>query len=273
VAVASLIRGARKALDPLDKAMSAPKAPPAVRAVDPLDKVMEATPIRGVSDPLDTAMSAVPSDPVERTIFSVRTDAIIGDVQRVRERATNVSQGQGGLQETTALLGRDSFNVVDNLSDLEIASINFYTRKGDEVVNKALREDSIVPGSDLDQTINFMNQTLDKLPAHKGVVYRGIKGESFDDFEVGSVYSDKGFMSTTVEPLGVTFKDIAEKGALKPRRRTVLVIQSESGKYIEPLTFVNFAGENEVLFKPGTRFRIVDKDPDTKQVLLQELLD
>jgi hypothetical protein len=138
--------------------------------------------------------------------------------------------------------------------------------------NTPLRGD-LTPGSDdqegFSQTNMGMAQNLisalNKLPPYVGDVFR--HDQDFPGFleinRVGGTVSDMAFLSTTREANTLT-KIV---GSTEPDVLTIL--QSKTGRFIKPLSNSNSMShlskdENEVLFKPGTRFRIIARY-DAKQ--------
>jgi hypothetical protein len=202
---------------------------------------------------------------VVKTLEAVRTtDDMETAVARVRNREEAIE----GRFESPGKLGVDAHKFVQDLDDLEVAAIEFYTHRGDTAVNKALRQGLVEPGSALDNTINFMNQVLDKIPKYDGVVYRDVGRDRFDAYAVGEEVVEKAFTSTTLNRRGLTFKGLQE-GRRYPS--ATFIIQSKEGRYIRPLTHRNYEGEEEVLYKSGQKFRVVDKDPETLQIFLEEV--
>ena len=100
-----------------------------------------------------------------------------------------------------------------------------------------------------------LNAMLEKLPTHKGVVYRGLKFENVDardTFIAGIVRDgmlvDKGFVSTSTTNAMVgsgQFRGFYDRGI-------TLVINSRSGRRLP----VSNKLESEVLFKTNTRFKL-----------------
>lgn len=101
--------------------------------------------------------------------------------------------------------------------------------------------------------VKLMNQALDKLPNYESVVYRGgdfapnILNQYITAFTKGSILTEKAFMSTS------------KHAGTALGGNTQFVIQSKTGKQVEKImehSSQGGASEGEVLFKPGTRFRV-----------------
>lgn len=221
---------------------------------------------------------------IAATIWTVRTNTIRDRPRMIDERLDAVmraklgdSQAHERISDIANAVSDTYLMEVQKLSALEMASLNFYTHRGDTAVNKALREGIVELGTPLDSTITFMNQTLDKLPPHEGIVYRNAGKEVFDMYTVGEEVVEKGFTSSTLARLGPSL-DLVKEATVLPfdktgylRNRTVFVINSKTGRNIEMFTEPNYLNEREVLFKSGTRFRVVDKDELTHQIYLEEI--
>lgn len=223
------------------------------------------------SEPSSTASSAVLgaakiNEDVAKTLISIRKSSIVTRAPRkIRLRLEDIERSAPGdifIEEIRRNIDDDYLDIAKSMNNLELGVVNFYTSRGDLALNWGLRNGEVTPGSPLDKTVTFLNETLEKLPAYKDVAYRSVAKRMFDRYEVGEVVEEIGFTSFTTNPLGGKFSPG------KPRQTTTFVIQSESGRYIEP--FTEWDGESEVLFKSGTRFRVVDKDEDTGQIFLEE---
>jgi hypothetical protein len=125
---------------------------------------------------------------------------------------------------------------------------------------------------------------LNKLPPYKGLVYR--HDADYPGFrelnQVGAVVTEFVFASTTRE--AKSLKQVANSGLPE----VLQVMQSKSGRFIKPGSNFNTISEdeNEVLFKPGTRFKVTkrvaaningnqktwpqDMDPELKKALDQD---
>lgn len=102
-----------------------------------------------------------------------------------------------------------------------------------------------------------------QLPSFKGTVYRGtnLPQEVLKDFKVGNIVTEKGFTSASVNE---TKKFSGEVD---------LVIDSVNGKKISFIS--NFPNEDEVLFAPNTKFRVLsaefDETTGKRTIILREV--
>jgi hypothetical protein len=207
-------------------------------------------------------------DSVDRVFTAVRGTSLAPSRMRDKvERNVRFLEGSVGMDP----MEKASAEAIQKLPLMEVAGLHFYTNRGDKAMNWALRWGEVEPGSALDNTIKFVSDTLDKLPAYKAPIYRGVSNNRWDDYQIGEVYQEPGFSSFTRQPLGRTLAQIEDEEieALKKPMRTTLIVQSKSGKLIEAAS--DFVDELEVLYKPGAKFRVVDKDEDTMQILLEEV--
>jgi SPP1 gp7 family putative phage head morphogenesis protein len=162
------------------------------------------------------------------------------------------------------------------LSDPEIFVVHNYTTGDYAKINNALRgvdrNRNLLPAAEAAKVraevanyARLLNNALDKLPAYKGTVYRtaGAHGDlSSTDilmrYNVGEVLEEAGFTSTT-------HKAMSGVGSTQYK----LVIKSKGGRVIDAVS--RYTEEYEVLFKAGTRFRVVKKDMNKRTVWLEEV--
>lgn len=146
---------------------------------------------------------------------------------------------------------------INTLSNTELNSVNVYSTEAHKKINPSLR-DGIIAADDspkkLDENKLAYTQTMvsgmNKLPPYKGQVYR--HSSLFAGYnevnQVGATVSDMAFMSTTY--LATSLKALFGSDILE-------IIVSKSGRFIKPLS--KAADEDEVLFKPGTRFKVTKR--------------
>lgn len=159
---------------------------------------------------------------------------------------------------------------ITTLTNDEKAIIYQYTDDG-YVVNETLRNSK---GNKTTVFSNHLNAALHKLPSltdADAVVYRGVSNSNFvlnyyqNALEKNIVLTEFGFMS-----------------ASKSRRvayqfgQTLLIIFSKNGKSIENISKFGTESpfnEQEVLFKSGSQFTVldIDKDNNNNIIILQEL--
>ena len=177
------------------------------------------------------------------------------------EVAQNVRRSVRAPQNEFAYPGVD---VVDTMDDMDIAAINFYSMRGDKIMNPALRAGRDLTGTDLGEAINATVRALDNLPSwdleDAPVLYRRVNDnhvrQLFESMPIGQEYSEKAFMSTThkkviADPEDPTTATDSLVFVVRPK-------EGGNGKAMEGLS--EFQHENEVLFKPGSRFRLVRRE-------------
>ena len=100
---------------------------------------------------------------------------------------------------------------------------------------------------DYHEHIKFINEALNKLPNHEGVVFRGSKVEPVQlaKYKVGQIITEKGFTSTSTK--------LAVAQAFSGN--VFYTIVSKTGKAIKD--FSEFSAEDEVLFRSGTKFKVL----------------
>jgi hypothetical protein len=135
----------------------------------------------------------------------------------------------------------------------DLVALRAYTGSHYRAMNQALRGQ----GGDLAQQASIVKtaaSALNDLPAFEGTTFRGttLDAERLARYAPGTVIAERGFMSTT------TAQDVAFGGNVR------FVINSKgAGRSVEALS--QFAHEREVLFGPGTEFKVLSNtlDPAT----------
>lgn len=130
------------------------------------------------------------------------------------------------------------------LNEEELSALKYYSDSGYGCLNSYLRS-SDNRDENIDYMIQVLNRGLDKLPSYQGVVKRGASlPESIrESHAVGAVLEYDAFTSTSTNS-GFSGADM-------------FIIQSQSGKPI--MGFSAHRSENEVLFKSGTKFKVLDR--------------
>lgn len=164
--------------------------------------------------------------------------------------------GDGGLADGHA---DPNPHVPFNSDDL--AALADYTGSGYQDLNDALRNGTV----DASQAarVDALNRALEKLPPYEGPVIRGsdIPAEVLARYKPGSVITELGFVSTTMNPAVAQLPTFAGNVEFK--------IMSTSGRDISSLS--TFPAEQEILFPAGTKFYVVDKvvDPVTGKTIIE----
>jgi hypothetical protein len=166
----------------------------------------------------------------------------------------------------------------DELTERDEEIIDHYTDEGFVNMNRSLQSQGYFgePAEKLAKDVDDLNNALEKLPKFEGTVFRGIDfggaGPKTWAFE-GNIKSSKnevlfkGFTSTSKN---TSFpNDILEGG--RGGGKYIIEILSKSGRDIGD--YAHLGGEAEVIFKSGTKFKVLDYDFEgvIKKVKLEEL--
>jgi hypothetical protein len=161
----------------------------------------------------------------------------------------------------SSTLAQDVIPMQPELSEVpieELVAIRGYTSdvpKGSSEVpdyrqiNQALRQQTPAELTRLEPYIKCASSGLNQLPQFIGTVYRGttLDAAVSATYSKGSTVTERAFTSSSV-------------GLLKEfQGNTTFVISSRHGREISKLSV--FPSEGEVLFVPGTRFRVLDVEP------------
>jgi hypothetical protein len=153
------------------------------------------------------------------------------------------------------------------IENTELAAIHHYTKdlgSNYRQLNKQLESGKLTDFNRSAATL--MNNALDKLPAVKGMVYRGaiIKQKDFDRIfggDIGSTVKQNRFVSSSMDT-DVAF-EFAVKNQNKIKRTEIQVffeIESKNGRDISKISELNGnfdpRNQKEVLFTNNTSFRI-----------------
>lgn len=148
------------------------------------------------------------------------------------------------------------------LTESEYAAIFDYTAEIYQTLNPALRSGTL--SDDQKEFAATLARALDKIGKYKGWVKRGDNLSALRKarYVVGAVIEDAGFMSTS---LTGGFIGISQ-----------FQIYSQTGRYIAPLSHSH--GEEEVTFKPHTKFKVVnvqvdEVDPSVTNYKMIEVVD
>lgn len=149
------------------------------------------------------------------------------------------------------------------LTAFERALIRQYTESGSDKINGILRF-SPSKRAEIAPLVDSLDRALARLPNYQGVVYRGTAFNSVMDqqFQKGKVVPDPAFVSATRD------RAIAKEFGLGAS----FVIRSRTGKLID--RFSARPDEQEVLFRPGTRFKVLSrvKTPEgVEEIVLDEV--
>ena len=139
------------------------------------------------------------------------------------------------------------------LSDVEIYAVYFYTTSGYQMLNESLR----LRKSDFEMKafVQLIGSGLAKIQKYEGLVIRGenVRPAKSEQMKVGSEVLFPSFTSSS-RVHGFT-------------KSHTLNIRSHEGRYIAPIS--DLPGEEEVLFLPGTTFKVLEVKE--KEFLLEEV--
>lgn len=164
-------------------------------------------------------------------------------------------------QFARSLIGKNPLAAKLDLS--ELSSLNYYTRLGYGDINQALRTGDKVLLQKFQPVIEAASSGLAKMveKSFVGTVYRGahLNKNVSEVYQVGARVTEKAFTSTS------------RKFTEKFSGNTLFVIQSRTGKMIDEIS--TFANEAEVLFPPGTVFKVVSRvfDGKTTKILMEQI--
>ena len=148
-----------------------------------------------------------------------------------------------------------------NLSKPEAVILREYTGHSAQQINAELRSNK--PSLKALSFARILNRALNKLPSYKGNVWRDVDlpEKALAAYSVGEVVTEKGFVSSS--------RDEFERfDSARPHR---LLIHSKNGKVIEKISVLPL--EYEVLFRSGTKFKVLKRTQEKGYLLieLQEL--
>ncbi len=149
----------------------------------------------------------------------------------------------------------------DALTSDDRLALADYTGLGSEDLNFALRSDAL----DTSQLarIEAISTALKKLPAYDGPVFRGtdLPSEVLAHYQPGEVITEDAFLSTTTDPAVARSPEF--EGNVEFR------ILSSTGRDISSFSMIS--DEQEVLFRAGAKFYVLDRivDPLTGKTIIE----
>lgn len=158
-----------------------------------------------------------------------------------------------------------ALEVAPNIRPAEALGINSYTGSHYASMNEYLRAGRNPPKSMLDALIDVTNSGLSKLPTYQGIAYRGARIntniiEKYEEaFKSGKPFTEAAYMSTST--------DLTQKFD----GNVVFMVQSKNGVPVKMLS--EFESEEEVLFKPGSQFKIKSfvKNEAKYEIVMEEI--
>lgn len=151
---------------------------------------------------------------------------------------------------------RDTFGVKpDSFLDYEddlVKAVRDYTGSTYRPINEALRANRKPDYEEVATTIREMDKAFKKAAPGKEdlFVYRGVDASVTSRMEIGKVFQDDGFISTTVRP-----------GFAKNWSKTVMQIYvPKDAPHIPVDAFSKNPGEYEIILARSSQFRVIGKD-------------
>ena len=150
---------------------------------------------------------------------------------------------------------------ITELDVYEKAIIYKYTEDGYEVLNFLLRS-----GDKINKFGTYLSNTLDKLPDYRLLCYRATKINNLDKYyeslQTGTPLTEKSFLSCTKSRVT----------AFLFSQSPLFIILSKHGKDIEKIAkFGIYSGQNEkeIVFKPNSKFRVLDIQEDENRFTIK----
>lgn len=132
-------------------------------------------------------------------------------------------------------------------------TIDFYQEANTYLRNGFAPEDKkYYENRGIKSIIEVLNQGLDKLPSYQGTVFRGA------DLSSEQIETYKKALESNTPVVKNEFLSSSRERKTAFNKNTVYRILSKTGKSIEKMSY--FENEKEVLFKAGTKFKVVKID-------------
>lgn len=135
----------------------------------------------------------------------------------------------------------------------DLVGLRAYTGQDYKAMNTALRGKAPADLVKLEAEIEVASSALAKMPAYEGTVYRqtNLTPANAAKYQVGKTVSEKAFMSTSTSKAATTASPTFAGN-------TDFVIKSKGGgRMVDMIS--NFPAEKEVLFAPGTEFKVLKR--------------
>ena len=150
---------------------------------------------------------------------------------------------------------KDVFKKIQRFDSNDGHAMYDYTSDGYISINNALRSGTLSQNikKRVDAIIKAMSKSSRGVKVFKGVVYRGteLPANVKDALQPGSTYSDPAFLSTSSRPDGA-FKGFDD----------MILFQIESKSGVNIARQSHKKGEDEILFRPNTLFRIKSRQDE-----------
>ncbi|WP_053206285.1 ADP-ribosyltransferase domain-containing protein [Jiangella muralis] len=162
---------------------------------------------------------------------------------------------------TRATTATPATSPLERLTSAQCCALHHYTTvEGAGELNAYLRRPADVPAkrrAELRRLVDDATAGLAALPPFTGLAYRGtsLPAAQLRRWRPGVVVADRGFASASASP------SVAD--AFRGGGNAFITVVGHSGADIRALS--SFRHEAEVLYPPGTRFRVVDRSWDHRR--------
>jgi hypothetical protein len=155
------------------------------------------------------------------------------------------------------LLNHQKYIADNNLLGL----VQYYSVQGSYYINNYLRSDAYpIHNSFLDDIITPLWNLCINSPEFDNdyILYRFVKDDSYlQHLKIGDIFQDEGFMSTTRDPFYKS--DSYQFGFILMK---IIIPKNKKGAGLCVETISHFPTEQEILFAPKTKFKLVKRDTD-----------
>ena len=238
----------------------AEKGPPAreSRPLTPLEQRLDtlvtgSTPPKGASAP----STPLPKGAVDLSTYQSDPASRAQTLKSMKESMGDKLMGE--LQEDVRKLKARNPEFA-HIPDEDLVALRAYSgvnpKVGYTATNSALRTQNPAELARLAQTIQGASSALNQIPAFEGTVYRGVDNMPADvlaQYVPGKTITERAFTSTSKK------ESIAQDFAKDSK--TIMVIRSRD-KGHDMANASRSGAEAEVLFTPGTRFRVLAREKD-----------
>lgn len=181
------------------------------------------------------------------------------------ERAfTRARQTAEAMKRAITELG----SLYPNIENTELAALHHYTKQGGNYrqLNKQLNKGELTDFNAA--SASLINKALASLPAFKGTVYRGsiMKRTEYERLYAGKNEVTHNIFTSASKDAAVAWKFASYREPGKNEVRVLFEIQSKNGRDISNISEFNGnftpVDQKEILFKNGTRFKIIATETD-----------